>query len=109
MLIFGVVNEFQKQMGVETETDQTSMIHSWSPFTRWSKEKTLYMLHKPISPLAFFFHMDVSKNRGNPKMDGLFHGKPYEQMDDLGGKPHNYFGFNPRIGKKKHTVFWSHL
>ena len=20
-------------------------------------------------------------------MDGLFHGKPYEQMDDLGGKP----------------------
>ena len=21
---------------------------------------------------------------GNPKMDGLFHGKPYEQMDDLG-------------------------
>ena len=24
---------------------------------------------------------------GIPKMDGLFHGKPYEQMDDLGGKP----------------------
>ena len=30
-------------------------------------------------------HMDVSKNRKTPKMDGLFHGsKPYEQMDDLG-------------------------
>ena len=31
--------------------------------------------------------MDVeTKNRGTfpPKMDGLFHGKPYEQMDDLG-------------------------
>ena len=29
---------------------------------------------------------DVSKNRGKtPKMDGLFHGKPDEQMDDLGG------------------------
>ena len=30
--------------------------------------------------------MGVSKNRGGkpPKMDGLFHGKPYEQMDDLG-------------------------
>ena len=28
------------------------------------------------------------KIRGvSPKMDGLFHGKPYEQMDDLGGKP----------------------
>ena len=26
------------------------------------------------------------KNSGKtPKMDGLFHGKPYEQMDDLGG------------------------
>ena len=30
-------------------------------------------------------HMDVSKNRAfSPKMDGLFHVKPYEQMDDLG-------------------------
>ena len=30
--------------------------------------------------------MDVEpKNRGKtPKTDGLFHGKPYEQMDDLG-------------------------
>ena len=34
--------------------------------------------------------MDVSKNRGGvftPKMDGENHGKPYEQMDDLGGFP----------------------
>ena len=32
--------------------------------------------------------MDVSKNRRKtPKMDGLFHGNPYEQMDDLGAKP----------------------
>ena len=22
-----------------------------------------------------------------PEMDGLFHGKPYEQIDDLGGPP----------------------
>ena len=30
--------------------------------------------------------MDVSKNRGKtPKMDGENNGKPYEQMDDLGG------------------------
>ncbi len=29
--------------------------------------------------------MGVSKNSGKtPKMDALFHGKPYEQMDDLG-------------------------
>ncbi len=27
------------------------------------------------------------KNRKHPKMDGLFHGKPCEQMDDLGGPP----------------------
>ncbi len=38
----------------------------------------------------FFFsvYLGVSKNRGNtPKMDGENNGKPYEQMDDLGGKP----------------------
>ena len=29
-------------------------------------------------------------------MDGLFHGKPYEQMDDLGGKP-TIFGNNPYL------------
>ena len=30
----------------------------------------------------------VSKNRGKtPKMDGENNGKPYDQMDDLGGKP----------------------
>ena len=30
--------------------------------------------------------MDVSKNRGKTtKMDGENNGKPYEQMDDLGG------------------------
>ena len=30
--------------------------------------------------------MGVSKNRGKtPKMDGEHNGKPYEQMDDLGG------------------------
>ena len=39
----------------------------------------------------------VSKNRGkNPKMDGENHGKPYEQMDDLGGKTH-YFRKHPHI------------
>ena len=34
-------------------------------------------------------HIGVSKNRGGkpPKMDGENNGKPYEQMDDLGGPP----------------------
>ena len=31
---------------------------------------------------------------GYPKMDGENNGKPYEQMDDLGGKPH-YFRKHP--------------
>ena len=32
------------------------------------------------------------KKRGKtPKMDGLFHGKPYEQIDDLGGFPHYFW------------------
>ena len=40
--------------------------------------------------------MGVSKNRGKtPKMDGENNGKPYEQMDDLGGKP-TIFG-NPHL------------
>ncbi len=30
---------------------------------------------------------------GHPKMDGENNGKPYEQMDDLGGK-NPYFWFN---------------
>ncbi len=30
-------------------------------------------------------------------MDGSFHGKPYEQMDDLGGKNHPYFWFNTHM------------
>ena len=31
--------------------------------------------------------MGVSKNRGKtPKLNGEYNGKPYEQMDDLGGK-----------------------
>ena len=44
----------------------------------------------------------VSKNRGTdftPKMDGENNGKPYEQMDDLGGKP-TIFG-NIQFGQKK--------
>ena len=28
-------------------------------------------------------------------MDGLYNGKPYEQMDDLGGKHHPYFWKHP--------------
>ena len=30
--------------------------------------------------------MDVSKNRGTPKWM-VYNGKPYQSMDDLGGKP----------------------
>ena len=34
------------------------------------------------------WYMGVSKNSGfSPKMDGENNGKPYVQMDDLGGKP----------------------
>ena len=38
------------------------------------------------------------KNRGvslPPEMDGLFHGTPYEQMDDLGGFYSPIFGSTP--------------
>ena len=36
-------------------------------------------------------------------MDGLFHGKPYEQMDDLGGKP-TIFG-NIHIEKHNDVLY----
>ena len=43
---------------------------------------------------CFQRQVGVSNNRGkNPKMDGENHGKPYEQMGDL-GKPH-YFWKHP--------------
>ena len=37
-------------------------------------------------------------------MDGLFHGKPYEQMDDLGG-PTPIFG-NPHVKVLHFFGFW---
>ena len=39
-------------------------------------------------------------------MDGLLHGKPYEQMDDLGGTSTIIFGFNTHIdlGKVSTTL-----
>ena len=52
---------------------------------------------------------------GGPKMEGLFHGKPYEQMDDLGvplflETPRSTFtDFNPiqvSIRKKKKGLFY---
>ena len=46
--------------------------------------------------------MGVSKNRGKtPKMDGLFHGKPYEHMDDLGVIAPPIFW--------KHPYIWTYL
>ena len=42
-----------------------------------------------------------------PKMDGLFHGKPYEQMDDLGGLgPTPIFGSNTHVQVCVTTVTW---
>ena len=34
-----------------------------------------------------YANMGVSKNNGTPKMHGENNGKPFEQMDDLGGFP----------------------
>ena len=38
-----------------------------------------------------------------PKMDGLFHGKPYEQMNDLGGNT-PIFGSTPKYERDSHTL-----
>ena len=46
--------------------------------------------------------MDVSKNRGKtPKMDGENNGKPYEQMDDLGGKNPYFLVQHPYVSHPK--------
>ena len=39
--------------------------------------------------------MGVSKNRGGPPKWMVYNGKPYEQMDDLGGFP-IFFGLTPK-------------
>ena len=58
------------------------------PGTQFCGEKTLFLGN-------WLLYTGVSKNRGKPpKMDGLFHGKPYEQMDDLRGFP-TIFGSTP--------------
>ena len=47
-----------------------------------SEEKDFFVFKVLCSDLNLY----GSKNRGKtPKMDGENHGKPYEQMDDLGG------------------------
>ena len=52
-------------------------------------------------------HLDVEPKIGGfdpPKwMDGLFHGKPYEQMDDWGGFSH-YFWFNTHFSTGESLV-----
>ena len=47
--------------------------------------------------------MGVSKNGGTPKWM-IYNGKPYDQMDDLGGKP-TILGNIPILGKK---IFFGH-
>ena len=39
----------------------------------------------PCIDIRVYIYMDVSKNRGIPKMDGENNGKAYFLMDDLGG------------------------
>ena len=53
------------------------------------------------SDLLELFHMDVSKNRGIPKMDGENNGKPHEQMDELVVFP--YFLETPNIQMVVHS------
>ena len=38
-------------------------------------------------------------------MDGLFHGKPYEQMDDFGLPGYPYFWKHPNDGLYTHQTF----
>ena len=50
---------------------------------------TLWSHGAQMCPDSLFcgWHVGVSENGGTPKMDGVYNGKPYSQMDDLAGKP----------------------
>jgi len=49
-----------------------------------------------MDPMGFKCPLDVSKNRGTPKMNAFIMGKPYSLMDDLGGNP-PYFWKHPLL------------
>ncbi len=62
---------------------------------------------------GFRWYMGVSKYRGTPKWM-VYHGKPYEQMDDLGGFP-IFLGWHPyeksplhKNGEPYSTLEWCH-
>ena len=62
----------------------------WLAIARAFTEPELMELQSLKDFADFCSHgiLGVSKNSGfSPKMDGENNGKPYEQMDDLGGKP----------------------
>ena len=62
-----------------------SSFASAPPWHRWQVEGS-----SPVSNIVRNLHLGVEPKIGGktPKMDGgENHGKPYEQMDDLEGKP----------------------
>ena len=64
-------------------------------------------MYLDLTGVLFTLHMGVSLNAGTPKWM-VYNGKPYEQMDDLGGKPtifgNTYIGARPI---KKTQCFWT--
>ena len=58
-----------------------------------------------LFPMAIFLWVEIQKRGTTPKTDGLFHGKAYFSMDDLGGKnfkTHHFFRKHPYKNSKKH-------
>ena len=70
--------------------------HGGTDFVQWSVGHTAKTFFRREEKHGFHRWMANNNpvNREYPQMDGLFHGKPYEQMDDLGGK-NPYFWTHP--------------
>ena len=68
----------------------------WSAANKKTQKKIADVSTTCDQPLSQ--HMGVSKFRGTPKWM-VYNGKPYEEMDDLGGFP-PIFGSTPHISTK---------
>ena len=93
---FGVEYQFQERKDFQNTQRLVFLWHSYSHPTfrqnSWDVDATWNAMLHQISKkthyiyIYIYIYMGVSINRGKTlKMDGENNGKPYEQMDDLGG------------------------
>ena len=76
------------------------------PQVAYPNNQGILISFKPLK--ISLIYMGVSKNRGTPKWM-VYNGKPYEQMDDFGGRKPTIFGnihIDTSFNTKKTPVIW---